>query len=77
MSPVYQYNIGDIIETYNESFGIIVGRTSAYDHMAFNRDITDEVIKSYMHIAIYKALIDGNITYINESNILGVIEWKV
>ena len=75
MSPAYQYNIGDIIQTYNENFGIIVDRTSAHDHMAFNHNVKDETIKSYMHIAIYKTLINGNITYVNESNIKGVIEW--
>lgn len=77
MTPVYQFNVGDIIETYDKSFGIIIDRTNALQHMALPKNITDQVIKSYSHIAIYKALINGSITYINESNIVGVIEWKV
>lgn len=76
MSPIYQYNVGDIIETYDKSFGIIIGRKSAYDHMAFSLSMADDSIKTYMNIAVYKALVDGSITYLNESNIAGVIEWK-
>lgn len=76
MVPAYQYNVGDIIETYDKSFGIIVSRTNAHDFMAFNKNIKDRVIRSYMHIAVYKALINGNITYVNESNIKGIVEWK-
>ncbi len=76
MSPAYQYNVGDIFETHDEKIGIIVSRTNACDYMGFNHNVKERLINSYMHIAIYKALIGGRISYVNESNIKGVLEWK-
>ncbi len=74
MTPSYQYNVGEIIETHDDKFGIITDRTNAHDYMSFQKDMSDSVIHSYMHIAIYKVLIDGRISYVNESNIRGIIE---
>ena len=44
--------------------------------MGFNHNVKERVINAYMHIAIYKTLIGGRISYVNESNIKGVLEWK-
>ena len=76
MSPAYQYNVGEVIETHDDKFGIITDRTNACDYMGFNHDVKDRVINSYIHIAIYKVLIDGRISYVSESNIRGIIEWE-
>ena len=53
---------------------MIIDRTNAHNYMAFHKGVTDKTIQSYMHIAIYKVLIDSSITYVNESNIRGVVE---
>ena len=76
MTPVYQYNIGDIIETHDDEFGMITDLTNAHDYMAFEHNVTDRSIRSYMNIPIYKVLINGNISYVNESNIRGTVEWE-
>ena len=72
--PAYQYNVGEIIETHDDRFGIITERTNAHDYMALEKNITDSVIRSYSQIAIYKVLIGGSISYVNESNIRGILE---
>tara|TARA_A100001011_G_scaffold372546_1_gene431073 strand:- start:654 stop:878 length:225 start_codon:yes stop_codon:yes gene_type:complete len=74
LSPAYQFNIGDVIETHDNRYGMIIDRTNAHNYMAFHKGVTDKTIQSYMHIAIYKVLIDSSITYVNESNIRGVVE---
>ena len=74
LSILWQYNIGDVVETYDQDYGVIIDRTNGYEHLALNKDITDKVIKSYMNIAIYKALINGKISYVNESNIAGLVQ---
>ena len=76
MSPAYQFVVGDVIRTYDDRIGIVVDRTNALNHLALNPDITDALIESYMHIAIYKVLIGSTITYVNESNIAEVIQWE-
>lgn len=70
----YNYQLGDIIETIDNRIGVIIGQTDALNHLALNPNISDALIKTYMHIAIYKVLIDSTISYVNESNIVGVIE---
>jgi len=76
LSPVYQFVVGDVIRTHDDRIGIIVDRTNALNHLSLNPNISEALIKTYMHIAIYKVLIDSTISYINESNINGVIEWE-
>ncbi len=74
MSPAYQYNVGEIIETHDDQIGMIISRTNACDYMGFNHNVKERVIRSYAHIAIYKTLIGGKISYVNESNIRGIFE---
>ena len=76
LSPAYQFNVGDVIETHDNRIGMIIERTDALNHIALNPNITDALIKTYMNIAIYKVLISSTISYVNESNISGVIEWE-
>ena len=76
MPPAYQYNVGDIITTYDDRIGLVVERTDAHNYMAFKQNVTDPTIRSYMNIAIYKVLIDSSITYVNESNIRGIAGWE-
>ena len=76
MTPAYQFNVGEVIETRDDRIGIIIDKTDAFSHMAMDLDflkITDRTINSYRHIAIYKVMIDSNITYVNESNIRRVV----
>ena len=75
-SPAYQFNIGEIVETYDNSIGMITDRTSAHDFMAFEKQVKDPSIRAYMNVAIYKVLIGGKISYVSESNIRGVVTWK-
>ena len=76
MSPAYQFVVGDVIRTYDNRIGIVVDRTNALNHLSLNPDLSDTLIETYMHIAIYKVLIDSTITYVNESNISEVIQWE-
>ena len=76
MSPNYQYSIGEIIQTYDNQYGIITDKSNAYEYMAFEKNVTDATIRSYSHIAIYKVLMDGKISYVNESNIKGIVSWE-
>ena len=76
LPPAYQYNVGEVIETHDDNFGIITDRTDAYNFMAIEKNVTEALIRSYSNIAIYKVLINGKITYVNESNIRGAISWS-
>ena len=73
-TPTYQFNIGEVIQTYDERIGIITELTNAHEYMAYSAEITDETIRSYMHIPIYKVLMNGSITHVSESNIMEVVE---
>ena len=74
MTPAYQFNVGDIIVTYELSVGMIIERTNAADYMAFNHKVNESLVHAYTNIPIYKVLLDGRITYVNESNIKDVLE---
>jgi len=74
LTPAYQFNVGDVIVTYEMSVGMIIERTNAADYMAFNHKVDDSLVHAYTNIPIYKVLLDGKITYVNESNIKDVLE---
>ena len=74
MTPPYQFNVGDVIMTYENRVGMIIERTNAADYMAFNHKVDESLIHAYTNIPIYKVLLDGKITYVNESNIKDILE---
>ena len=69
IAPVYQYNTGDIIKMHAGGVGMIVGKTSASDYLSFEQHVKDTIAKAYSNIPIYKVLLYGRITFVNESNI--------
>ena len=74
MTPAYQFNVGEVIITYEMSVGMILERTNAADYMAFNHNVKDSLVHAYTNIPIYKVLLDGRITYVNESNIKDIVK---
>ena len=71
--PIYKYSVGDIITLKDNNIGLIVGLTNACEYMAIESDVKAELIESFAKIAIYKAVINSTISYINESNIRGLL----
>ena len=67
--PKYKYSIGDVIKLNNEDVGLIVGLTNACEYMAIESNLKEELLATFMKIAIYKAVINSTISYIDESNI--------
>jgi len=67
--PKYKYNVGDVIRLNNEDIGLIVGLTNACEYMAIESNLKEELLATFMKIAIYKAVINSTISYIDESNI--------
>lgn len=65
------YQPSDIVALDDGRCGMIISTTTARDYMAFEKKVVDEIIESYSNIILYKVIIDGNITYINESNVVG------
>lgn len=72
--PPYQYHVGDVIKAYDGCVGMIVGRTNAADYMAYSQGVEESIIRAYSNIPIYKILMCGRITIVNESNIESVVQ---
>ena len=66
---IYKYSIGDVVKLNNEDVGLIVGLTNACEYMAIESSLKEELLETFMKIAIYKAVINSTISYIDESNI--------
>ena len=69
----YKYRIGDIIETVDNRIGMIYGLTNAYEYMAIEEKVAESLIKTYINVLIYKVMLNSTITFIQESNIKGIV----
>ncbi len=67
--PSYKYRVGDVIKLNNGDLGLIISLTNACEYMAIDSNLKQELMESFMKIAVYKALINSTISYIDESNI--------
>ncbi len=70
---LYRYQLGDVIHTDDNRFGIIFAQTNASEYVAIEKSVKKHLIEMYSNILIYKVLVDGTISYIHESNIKGVV----
>jgi hypothetical protein len=67
--------IGDLVETYDNSIGMIVEKFDAADHLAIpNSRKTSDLFNHLRDIVMYKVLIHGTLCYINETNIKGIVK---
>ena len=69
----YKYRIGDIIETVDNRIGMIYGLTNAYEYMAIEQKVAESLINTYINVLIYKVMLNSTITFIQESNIKGIV----
>ena len=69
----YKYQVGDIIETVDNRIGMIYGLTNAYEYMAIEEKVAESLIKTYINVLIYKVMLNSTITFIQESNIKGIV----
>jgi len=69
----YKYQVGDIIETVDNRIGMIYGLTNAYEYMAIEQKVAESLIKTYINVLIYKVMLNSTITFIQESNIKGIV----
>lgn len=67
--PDYQYNIGDIVKLNDDSIGFILSLSNACEAMGLPQSKQSGLLTEYMHLALYKVIINSTISYIEESNI--------
>lgn len=67
--------LGDLVETHDNSIGMIIEKCSAADHLGLDKNTIDNrLLRSFQEVSVYKVLIHGTICYINETNIKGIVE---
>ena len=70
------FDVGDVIETYDNSLGMIVEIFDAASHLSLSESsMGNPLFQSFKEIVMYKVLIHGTICYINETNIKGIFRW--
>ena len=69
----YKYNVGDIIQTTDNRIGMIYGLTNAFEYMAIDQNVSESLIKTYINVLVYKVMLNSTITFIQESNIKGIV----
>ena len=75
MKELNDYQIGDLVETYDKSVGLIVDKISAFDHLCLDvEDVNNKIFEHFNSVSMYKILIHGTICFINDTNIKGVVE---
>ena len=73
MNKNHKYQIGDIVETWDNRIGMICSQTNACEYMALEEGVADSLIKTYSSVLVYKIILNSTITLIQESNIKGVV----
>jgi len=67
--PDYQYNIGDIVKLNDDNIGFILSLTNACEAMGLPQSEQAGLLTEYMHLSLYKVIINSTVSYIEESNI--------
>ena len=67
--PDYQYSIGDVIKLNDDNLGLIISLTNACEAMGLPQSEQSGLLTEYMHLALYKVIINSTVSYIEESNI--------
>ena len=65
----YQYNIGDVVKLNDDNIGLILSLSNACDVMGLPQSEQAGLLTEYMHLALYKVIINSTVSYIEESNI--------